>query len=91
MNRFKAWSDNKTEEDGIYVDALDAEEAAILYAEHDEEGQAEGLYAENGTVLKDIKANGHLVRVKTESGAILLCRVGVYEMEPVFAAYEVKN
>lgn len=92
MNRYKVWSHTTDEEDGMYVDALDVEDAAIQFAADDQEGWAEGRYTdEHIAITADIRKDGHTVYIKTESGEIFTCRVGVSEVEPVFAAYQMKG
>lgn len=50
-----------------------------------------GEITDGSVVTANIHKEGHEVSVKTESGEIIKCRVGVSEVEPVFAAYQVKG
>lgn len=83
MSKFKVWDKfNSNESHGIYVTAFDAEEAAIQYAEEDVDGHIDGVYS---------GSDGHEICVLDENGKVVVCRVGVEEFEPVYAAYEVKS
>ena len=93
MGKFKVWDDlNGSERTAQEIEAFDAESAAIDYAENDVDGHADGLYTdEHGHPLDDVADDGLPIRVKDEDGKVLLFRVGVMELEPVYDAHLVEE
>ncbi len=76
MAQFKVWDAiNAEESDAKVLEAYDAEEAATLFAEDDDDGQADGLYQSE-----------HPICVRTvHSGELTTFQVQV-EMVPSFVA-----
>lgn len=87
VTRFKVWDKNSEEKHGEYIDAFDAEDAAIQFAENAEDAAWVDLYTIDGEAMTDVETEGREVCVKTESGDLIVCRVGVVEFEPVYGAY----
>lgn len=76
----RVWSEScgSRESAAIYGDCTDVEEAATRYAEHDVDGQANGLYSDD-----------HVICVETEDGAVHRVSVSV-DWDPTFFATEIK-
>jgi hypothetical protein len=92
LSNFKVWDEFNASEDTAWeIAADDAEEAAVLYAEKDVDGNTDGIYTCQGREMHNLTAQGQPVSVRCPDGTLKRFKVGIVEFEPVYKATEIAN
>lgn len=90
MADFKVWDElDGPESNASTISALNASEAAIIYAERDQDGRTDGIYTHRGFEMANVERNGHPICVRAADGTLQRFRVGIVEFQAVFAAAQV--
>lgn len=79
---------NESRSTASKIKADDPYDAAIIYAENDFDGLAQGYYTKKGEPLTNIPRQGHPIAVESPDGEVRVFRVGVADFEPLFQACE---
>ena len=93
MAKFYVWDPvNESEDNALEVEAEDAHNASVIYAEQDVDGDIDGLYIrKGGGPIIDMVKDGHPIHVRDENEVITRWRVGVVGLEPLFDAIQVQG
>jgi hypothetical protein len=88
METYKVWDElNSEEQFARNISADDEYEAAILYAEEDSDGNADGIYTdETRWALSNLLRDGHPICVRTPDGGLHKFHVGIVDFTPVYEA-----
>jgi hypothetical protein len=88
---FQVWDELNAEESCAHeIEADDAEEAAIRYAEEDVDGGIDGIYMHEGGPKPSLRDHGQPISVRAPNGVLSRFKVGVMEFEPIFGAEEIR-